>query len=956
MISTLRQLQDLKEWSQDSTRYERRLNFRLASKPYNWEEGDWWDLDDQSVGNTKILEDFEITDEMRRRPNAEGGVQQLVGTPTKEVTQYGRRIYETPEGEEVSERSTTFFIKDLGWINIPSIHGGRPFTDDQLRLMIKRGVIEPTSVHQSKLEAEEAAGLRSNLMKRHEKGFAGGQLVQPGPGRPGYSGNIMTGSPAQQAANIKAQKETWNKIGDALWKASETGEMEYLMNSPELQKKAHKGKVRYNKGMIDGTMRNAWSKLSTNENGLRHIAKTFNMDVDHVLDLMEEAKDFSDESRQLTWKEKNLAKSSKIRDQFAKGEKWMMDNATRFDDPAKFKAAYIKRFGRGNAFIKAIKNNTASFFSPNFNFELMGAKGLTGETSKLSKTLGDNIFSSVIYNMNPEVRKSITNEFKRALTGDVPSVKYQARKILTQSPLLKKFGLDKQIHGPISRLIFKEVGDKMYKNIQTFRNPKVDTWGFLNYLEDVVDPKYKTQFAEARKAVDYARRNKWKDAKKVLNIADNINWDHKIPSFLIDAGYADELEYIKLQPTTQDFNMKIKNKQFDIPMAKLMKEYENAPASQKGNVITKMQDKIDDFSRKYGGYMEGVKVTPDKTGKPIFTSQAAPLTKKTDVVKLLKESVKQQKFKPPISGGQALHSFPANIPGMFKKLSPFARKALGWTGADIGFYYLDKWNEMSKGKSEKEAAGIALNNATLGLYKNKTYIEGLEKTAKEMGIDSRAFENVYNMNEKMAKVYKEHERYQGMIEKLKKREASPERDRTLASIENAYKNWEESMEPEIDKWIQGIVDDISISKTGGIASPLELSKAAGSITDDEWYGAFGNLQKASLEKLRQEKAAAYDRQSRQVDPEAGKIGNILNIFPFSLSPLERAKEQGRIDDMVAFDPKELYRYNLARGLDPDAPITQAAEENLMYEHPGLGFNKGGRVSYLDGGIVSLLKK
>ena len=44
-----------------------------AEKPYNWEEGDWWDLDDQSVGNTKILEDFEITEEMRRRPNVDGG-------------------------------------------------------------------------------------------------------------------------------------------------------------------------------------------------------------------------------------------------------------------------------------------------------------------------------------------------------------------------------------------------------------------------------------------------------------------------------------------------------------------------------------------------------------------------------------------------------------------------------------------------------------------------------------------------------------------------------------------------------------------------------------------------------------------------------------------------------------------------------------------------------------------
>ena len=59
-----------------------------AEKPtYNWEEGDWWDLDDQSVGNTKILEDFEITEEMRRRPNAEGGRIGLAqGTPLYTAT------------------------------------------------------------------------------------------------------------------------------------------------------------------------------------------------------------------------------------------------------------------------------------------------------------------------------------------------------------------------------------------------------------------------------------------------------------------------------------------------------------------------------------------------------------------------------------------------------------------------------------------------------------------------------------------------------------------------------------------------------------------------------------------------------------------------------------------------------------------------------------------------------
>ena len=90
-------------------------------------------------------------------------------------------------------------------------------------------------------------------------------------------------------------------------------------------------------------------------------------------------------------------------------------------------------------------------------------------------------------------------------------------------------------------------------------------------------------------------------------------------------------------------------------------------------------------------------------------------------------------------------------------------------------------------------------------------------------------------------------------------------------------------------------------------------------------------------------------QSKQVDSEAGNIGNILNIFPFSLSPIERAKEQGRINDMLDFDPKELYRYNKARGLDPDNPITWEAYKNLKSIHPGLGF----REESAGGGIASI---
>lgn len=290
-------------------------------------------------------------------------------------------------------------------------------------------------------------------------------------------------------------------------------------------------------------------------------------------------------------------------------------------------------------------------------------------------------------------------------------------------------------------------------------------------------------------------------------------------------------------------------------------------------------------------------------------------------------------------------------------------KAFNWIGADVGFYYLDKWNEMSKGKSEEEAAAIALDNATLGAYNNKTYIEELKKSAKEKGIDSRAFENVYKMNEKWAKVQKEHQRYQGMIEKLEGMEAGPQRDEALEKMTSRYNEWQEGMDPEIRKWQEGIVDDISISKTGGIASPLELSKARESLTEEDWQKPFIDIQDVALGKLEKEKAAAYDMQSKQVDPEAGNIGEgIQNVWkglytypkyafdvvnPYSPLPewggwkTEEMKEKERIDDMLDFDPKELYRYNKARGLDPDSPLSKEARENLQYEHPGLGMAGGG---------------
>jgi len=158
-----------------------------------------------------------------------------IGTPTKEVTQHGRRIYETPEGN-VSEKSRTFFLNGK-WLNVPSIHEGKAFTDDQLRFMIKQGQIQPTSVHGSRIEAEAAAGQRSDMMKSHVKGFAEGQLVRNtvDGSRPGYQGkNQFTGN---NPLNIK--QSTYDLIPQIKEDAKTMSQIE-VQNKHKIHKKTLK--------------------------------------------------------------------------------------------------------------------------------------------------------------------------------------------------------------------------------------------------------------------------------------------------------------------------------------------------------------------------------------------------------------------------------------------------------------------------------------------------------------------------------------------------------------------------------------------------------------------------------------------------------------------------------------------------------------------------------------------
>ena len=335
---------------------------------------------------------------------------------------------------------------------------------------------------------------------------------------------------------------------------------------------------------------------------------------------------------------------------YKQAENWIIKNSKRYEDPDKFKKAFTRTFGKDNHLIQRISKGTATSipFSDWFRTSIMGTseQAMRGQVKPTyTSSQLDNIFKTAIYTNNKNVRDKITKEIKNILPESASKRIPDVRKALNESLLLKKFGLNYEIKGPIARLLAKEIGDDLIKKISLFRKPWLGTPELLTYLKDIVDPKYQSMFEESIKAIKYAQKNQWPEAKKALNLSQSIMFDHKIPKALIGLGYADEIEYIKLHPTSQQFNAIIKNSEFDKPLVKLTKKWAEAETpNAKAKVVGEMNELKDNFSKKYGGYLDEVTITPDKTGKPIFSSTTDVVTKDTDLVRSLETSLQHEKF------------------------------------------------------------------------------------------------------------------------------------------------------------------------------------------------------------------------------------------------------------------------------------------------------------------------
>jgi len=109
-------------------------------------------------------------------------IRKRVGKPTGKTTKAGRPVYETETGERRSEYSSTIKLDNGKWINIPSIHNGKYYSDKELKEAVEDNRMIPTSEHGSEKEAIKSAMKRSKnlkqggLLKAHQGTIVDGQI------------------------------------------------------------------------------------------------------------------------------------------------------------------------------------------------------------------------------------------------------------------------------------------------------------------------------------------------------------------------------------------------------------------------------------------------------------------------------------------------------------------------------------------------------------------------------------------------------------------------------------------------------------------------------------------------------------------------------------------------------------------------------------------------------------
>ena len=766
----------------------------------------------------------------------------------------------------------------------------------------------------------------------------------------------------------------------------------------------------YKKGMISTADMAYINQLEKNPADLQFIAESLGEDIDWVLDKLEERSQYVEDVKRERVLAKDDPKYKKPRNDYLKVENWLQKNAKRYANPETFEKALIKRFGTDNQFIKDMKSNkkmiSSTYFSDGFKKLMLNSDpGSPVKPYHLKQ-----LISSSLYNYNDKIKAQLTDEIKKIFTSEnLPKLRTEARKMIKNNPLFKKFGLDKTITGPFPRVIQAEIGKKLWDDFRAFRHPRATTYEILKAFEDLVPQEFKGMFKESASAILDAQQNKWPEAKKKLGIADKIAWDHKVPASIIDRGYADIIEYTKVNPVDYEWNSRFKNAKFDTPINRLITKFENATnIGDKKKIVEEMITTKNKFSQNAGGYLDEVSINfNEKTGELKFSSSAKPLNRKMDATEMLKKSQQQieayitdrtGKVKQPIlpsglagayefakedlkalTNSEAFKTWKATIANPALKSAMVAAKLPTkiFGAADLVLGYLDYANNRQKGFSKEDSTRHMVDAVLFGAtsFGEKGDIEGVKKIAMQNGMSEEVFNNLVSVNLNQKK----------MIDRIN--ESKAKFNESMDIIESGVGDTKgeqlliQKLKVDTKKFLTNTMKDI-VDDSRSLNTNLQVQEAGAPIDINvDTQKAFSDLGKSSREFVQKRiDASDLEKIASQKDTTKGGIGDevmsgvkgLLSQGKFAydllnpLSPLPKwddwkpkdLKYKEQMAKLKKEDPTMYYKMLMSEGVDPRINLNIPVQLEFEQKYPQFGTQYSDALTQnkAEGGITGLRSK
>jgi hypothetical protein len=301
--------------------------------------------------------------------------------------------------------------------------------------------------------------------------------------------------------------------------------------------------------------------------------------------------------------------------------------------------------------------------------------------------------------------------------------------------------------------------------------------------------------------------------------------------------------------------------------------------------------------------------------------------------------------------GQAVKNAARGAAGTFGKV---------FGGADVVLGVLDYQNNISKGQSEKEALGNAVQAMSFGLYKSgdRARVKEVKNLFVKQGGDGEIFDQATALNAKDQEIndliFNSKKKADTFVRYAKEGRGvlTPDLEKSKAGYDVLKKNLNEEIKNKIqerDNMAKSYKTNLQVSEAG---APINIG-------GQEFFSKpFKDVKRATMDKIAEDNRKAYDMQKRQVNFTSGKYGNFLQNNIFTMNPQEKAELQRQINNM---DERELYKFNLSRGMDPDNLIRAEDLLNIKSSNPDLmGVNTTKYVNYDDrkaeGGITTLRSK